>query len=661
VLLKEVGHVKAARVFFAHCRERERKKMQAVAVGGDGGPPPDPGGCRPGATTSGREQSVPPSPSGYGDGESSGRQRAPDTADVSGGDGDLAAPLPPPPPPLPPPTIKSKKRKRKDASGPAGSPPDCRTLIYGAQVGARDRVRAACARRTLSSIPVSPPQSTPSKHTNQARASIELKPVRFIRLQDVQNLVLWVLGEGPNPAKWAFVRNKALVDRVVLVGLPGLDAQTWRAKRAGLPTLGGRLGEPVPVLAQRADVWPSQSVRALFSVPETKKAKAARSGTTRPPLPPPHPPSHYVLTADELRVCEFPLAGVEADGRAVPLEGYVATQPRADGADGSPAHQPLVALDCEMCETASGFELTRVSLVDGDGAILVDELVRPDAPIVEYHTRFSGITAAMLEGVTTRLADAQAAVLAHLSADTLLVGHGLENDLRALRIAHAAVIDTSVLYPHPRGLPSRTALRRLAATFLKKNIQGGEHDSVEDARVALELARLKFRHGPGWGVEAPDKGEKLCAVLAEAGRAASLVDRPDVINRHVAGERRSGDGLWEGMEGRGARTACGKKQVAPPPGAQPCLPLASRLTPHILVPTTLLHEMAHRAHQRAAVRDRQGGRGQGRARGGGTRRRVCVDPADGAGRLSPGPRRGAAWGGGGLGDSGGRHGRRGRR
>lgn len=364
--------------------------------------------------------------------------------------------------------------------------------------------------------------------SSQARAAIELRPVRFIRLPDIQNLVLWVLGEGSNPAKWAFVRNKALVERVVLVAVPGLDAETWRAHRSALPTLGGKLGEPVTLLAQRADVWQSQSVRSLFSVPETRKTKAARSaGPASPPVPPPHPPAFYRLTPEQLKICEFPLCGADGD----PPEGYVATQPR--GEDSS--HHSLLALDCEMCETVAGFEVTRVSLVDGEGEVLLDQLVLPDAPILNYHTRYSGITAAMLEGVSTRLSDVQASLLSHCAADTLLVGHGLENDLRALRMVHTSIIDTSVLYPHPRGLPSRTALRRLASTFLKKAIQAGEHDSVEDARVALTLARLKFKHGPGWGVDASDKGEKLCVVLEAAGRAVSLVDRPDALNRVVAG------------------------------------------------------------------------------------------------------------------------------
>ena len=51
----------------------------------------------------------------------------------------------------------------------------------------------------------------------------------------------------------------------------------------------------------------------------------------------------------------------------------------------------MVAVDCEMVITAAGFELARVSLVDGSsGRRLLDQLVVPDSPVLDYNTKYSG-------------------------------------------------------------------------------------------------------------------------------------------------------------------------------------------------------------------------------------------------------------------------------
>lgn len=81
--------------------------------------------------------------------------------------------------------------------------------------------------------------------------------------------------------------------------------------------------------------------------------------------------------------------------------------------------------------------------------------------------------------------------------ETVLIGHSLENDLLALKISHDVVIDTAVLYKHPRGGSHKSALKVLAKRFLTRDIQfsGNGHDSIEDARAALELALLKIKNG----------------------------------------------------------------------------------------------------------------------------------------------------------------------
>ena len=105
--------------------------------------------------------------------------------------------------------------------------------------------------------------------------------------------------------------------------------------------------------------------------------------------------------------------------------------------------RPLYAIDCEMVRTSEGLELARTSVLDEKGATLLDILCKPANEVVDYLTRFSGITEELLKGVETRLSDVQAKIKEIIPSNAVLVGHSLENDMLALKWYHPAIIDTA--------------------------------------------------------------------------------------------------------------------------------------------------------------------------------------------------------------------------
>ncbi|CAK7566249.1 MAG: RNA exonuclease 3 [Sporothrix epigloea] len=185
-----------------------------------------------------------------------------------------------------------------------------------------------------------------------------------------------------------------------------------------------------------------------------------------------------------------------------------------------------ICFDCEMAYTVHGLEVVRVTATSWPkGEVVLDTLVRPLGAIIDFNSKFSGVfasdfAAAALHSsapkpvspspptpqelsdrpVLPLVASPQEAraLLHHLiSPNTILIGHGLENDLRALRMVHSRISDTALLFPHPKGLPIRYSLRVLAKEHMDRVVQAGSnvvgHDSAEDARAAGELVLVKIK------------------------------------------------------------------------------------------------------------------------------------------------------------------------
>lgn len=190
-----------------------------------------------------------------------------------------------------------------------------------------------------------------------------------------------------------------------------------------------------------------------------------------------------------------------------------------------------VCFDCEMCYTVHGLELVRLTATSWPtGEDLLDVLVQPIGEVLDLNSRFSGVWPEDLasaepwsvtddlkpskESIETGSEDgevkskkrlkivsspevARDLLFSLISPATPLIGHGLENDLNAVRIVHPTIIDTVLLYPHKMGLPYRFGLKTLMSVHMNRKIQQETgpkmlgHDSGEDARAAGDLVRLR--------------------------------------------------------------------------------------------------------------------------------------------------------------------------
>ncbi|KAN0141726.1 hypothetical protein V8E53_000188 [Lactarius tabidus] len=344
-----------------------------------------------------------------------------------------------------------------------------------------------------------------SKKAKKLEAKFDAAPPRFlyvnqeilkrkdlVSINDVRDLVLHIIAESPPPS-WIRVQNTQSIQKLVVLLVPGLTSTvlslpplpTSAMKNPNLPI-------PIPLPSGLPPPTVSEPPDLPFNVdPNSEEAATSYGGVpfitrTFSHAYPTRAPGdatrmHSVLNA-------FFQTSVSGEEKKRLIQERVSAERTQKK---SPAQYLLTV------------ERTHVCVINFDtGKVLYDQLVKPPSPITDYLTRFSGITAAALDPVTTTLVDVQAHLRTLITPSTILLGHSLESDLNALKLSHARCIDTALIFHHPRGRSLKPGLTWLTRKWLGRVIQDrgpGGHNPEEDARACMDLLKAKIKNGPRYG------------------------------------------------------------------------------------------------------------------------------------------------------------------
>jgi len=202
---------------------------------------------------------------------------------------------------------------------------------------------------------------------------------------------------------------------------------------------------------------------------------------------------------DRKRKRDFPSINemVEESKRKRELEVNAAQRQEAEAALSEEYKARYLAIDCEMVGIGLKGKisaLARVSIVNWNGETVLDAFVKVPTKVTDFRTWVSGVTAKDIKSSSAmNEADCRAKV-ASLLKGKVVVGHALSNDFKALMLTHPKddIRDTAKyrsfqVFNGNKWRPR--SLKNLSQEHLGLTIQvkGESHDSVDDAKAAMEL------------------------------------------------------------------------------------------------------------------------------------------------------------------------------
>lgn len=372
-------------------------------------------------------------------------------------------------------------------------------------------------------------------------------------VEDIYHLILAsTLGNlSPFPPRWITLEYPQLISKTVLLEIEGLTEHDVIEVYSNLnkddpnqfPFAVEIISSEIPIATELSTLHLTTGMCSLgkkkyssiFPVNEASQSEKAKQESENKITK-----LHLLLSPIQLAMENYPLPQSvfeqsKSDGYKFSKDSY------------SPVHEnsPMFALDCEMCRTVTGKqEVTRIAIVNEDLETIYHTLVKPKEKIVDYITRFSGITEEMLKDITTTLNDVHRDISKILPSDAILCGQSLNFDLHALRLIHPYVIDTSIIFNEYGVRSKKTSLKKLSQFYLKESIQGGKrgHNPIEDSIATMKLVQLKLENSVEYGdsVLCPDAAQNsessadTLVSISEIGDISELIKlNPDCKTKSI--------------------------------------------------------------------------------------------------------------------------------
>ncbi|KZO95941.1 hypothetical protein CALVIDRAFT_598641 [Calocera viscosa TUFC12733] len=152
----------------------------------------------------------------------------------------------------------------------------------------------------------------------------------------------------------------------------------------------------------------------------------------------------------------------------------------------------VVSLDTQAVGAGHGGtipQLARVTLVDYHGQVIYDLWIRPQSPV----TGPARNQTVPMDGVNLISFEEVQALIGEILEDRIIVGHSLWESLSILGLSHPAALtrDVELYWPFRNRLNLQTHVRlqSLVWHFMRRHIQRGRIDSLENARAQIDLYR----------------------------------------------------------------------------------------------------------------------------------------------------------------------------